>query len=306
MFAAAVATQCVGMLFDQALLSVVGGGMQLRRNLVQAIVKLALLVAFALTLARFGALAIFASWLVANIVSLAVGAAALMRRYHVPLRRLLPLPTALHGLHFDAARHHVLNTALFVPYFAMPIIANVVIGSQQAAYFYAAWSIASFVFFLPMALSTALFASGARDSSTFLMEFRKTLRYSLLACTATNLAMLVLAGPVLRIFGSSYAANGRTALIVLCLGGLGLVIKDHHVTLARVNDDVGREALLVGALSVLEVGAAAVGAARGGLTGLALGWLAAVGVGVVVYGPRVWRAYHDRVEVAPRRTGAER
>ncbi len=290
-FAAAVATQCVGLLFDQALLSVVGGGMQLRRNLVQSVMKLVLLVVFALTLARFGALAIFSSWLLANVASLAFGVAMLMRRYHVPLRRLVPVPSVLHGLYFDAARHHVLNIALFVPYFAMPIVANVVLGSQQAAYFYAAWSVASFVFFLPMALSTALFASGARDSSTLLMEFRKTLRYSLLACTAAIVAIVVLGGPVLSIFGAAYAAYGYTPLIVLCLGGLGLVVKDHHVTLARLTDDVGREALLVGAFSVVEVAAAAVGAWRGGLTGLALGWLAAVGLGAMVYGPRVWRAY---------------
>ncbi|MGV1005440.1 MAG: family 16 glycosylhydrolase [Candidatus Nanopelagicales bacterium] len=290
-FAATVATQCIGLLFDQALLSVVGGGMQLRRNLVQSVVKLVLLIVFALTLARFGSLAIFTSWLLANIASLGFGVVMLMRRYHVPLRRLVPVPAALHGLHFDAARHHVLNIAMFVPYFAMPIVANVVLGSQQAAYFYAAWSVASFVFFLPMALSTALFASGARDSSTLLMEFRKTLRYSLLACTAANVGVVVLGRPVLHIFGEPYAAYGYAPLIVLCLGGLGLVVKDHHVTLARLTDDVGREALLVGAFSIVEVAAAAFGAWRGGLTGLTLGWLAAVGLGAVVYGPRVWRAY---------------
>ena len=294
-FAAAVATQCVGILFDQALLSMVGGGMQLRRNLVQSVVKLVLLVVFALTLARFGALAIFTSWLLANIASLAVAIVLMMRRYHVPLRRLIPAPAVLHGLHFDAARHHILNIALFVPYFAMPIVANVILGSQEAAYFYAAWSISSFVFFLPVSLSTALFASGARDSSTVHMEFRKTLRYSLLACTAANLAILVLGAPVLSIFGAAYAAHGYQPLIVLCLGGLGLVIKDHHVTLARLTNDVGREAVLVGAFSVVEVIGAAVGATRGGLTGLALGWFAAVCVGALVYSPRVWRAYRGRV-----------
>ena len=294
-FAAAVATQCVGILFDQALLSMVGGGMQLRRNLVQSVVKLVLLVVFALTLARFGALAIFTSWLLANIASLAVAIVLMMRRYHVPLRRLIPAPAVLHGLHFDAARHHILNIALFVPYFAMPIVANVILGSQEAAYFYAAWSVASVVFFLPMSLSTALFASGARDSSTVAMEFRKTLRYSLLACTAANIGVLVLGRPVLHIFGAAYAAHGYQPLIVLCLGGLGLVIKDHHVTLARLTDSVGREAVLVGTSSVVEVVGAAIGATRGGLTGLTLGWFVAVCVGALVYSPRVWRAYRGRV-----------
>jgi O-antigen/teichoic acid export membrane protein len=299
-FAAAVATQSIGLLLDQALLSLVGGGMQLRRNLIQAIAKLILLIVFALVLHRLGAIAIFVSWLLANVVSLIAVGFLLMRRFGIRFRTLLPAPKMLHGLHFDAARHHVLNTALLVPFFAMPIVANVVLGSEQAAYLYAAWSVAGFVFFLPLSLSTALFASGARDSGTFLMEFRKTLRYSFLACVAAIAVILLVGRFILGVFGTNYAAAGYTALVVLCLGGLGLIIKDHHVALARVTDDVGREALLVTALSIVEVFGAAYGALRGGLTGLTLGWLAAVSLGAVVYGPRVMRAYRGRVQVAVR------
>ncbi len=297
LFAAAVATQSVGMLLDQALLSSIGGRTQLRRNAIQAIVKLVLLVVFAVTLTRFGALAIFGSWMLANVVSLGVVGLLLMRQHGVSARRLIPARSALHGLHFDAARHHVLNVALLVPYFAIPIIANVVLGSEQAAYMYAAWSVAGFVFFVPLSLSTALFASGARDSGTFALEFRKTLRYSFLACVSALVAIVVLGRFVLAIFGSAYASGAYTALVVLCLGGLGLVVKDHHVALARVTDDVGREAAVVAALSVAELAGAVVGANRAGLTGLTVGWLAAVGLGVVVYGPRVWRAYRGRVDV---------
>jgi O-antigen/teichoic acid export membrane protein len=299
-FAAAVATQSIGMLLDQALLSMVGGGMQLRRNLIQAVAKLVLLIVFALGLHRLGSIAIFISWLLANIVSLIAVGFLLMRRFDIRLRNLLPAPKMLHGLHFDAARHHVLNTALLVPYFAMPIVANVILGSERAAYMFAAWSVAGLVFFLPLSLSTALFASGARDSGTFLMEFRKTLRYSFLACVAAIAVIIVVGRFILGIFGANYAAEGYTALIVLCLGGMGLIIKDHHVALARVTGDVGREALLVTALSVVEVAGAAYGALRGGLTGLTLGWLAAVSLGAVVYGPRVLRAYRGRVPVAAR------
>jgi O-antigen/teichoic acid export membrane protein len=299
MFSAAVATQSVGLLLDQALLSMDGGVIQLRRNLIQAVVKLILLAAFALTLVRWGSLSIFASWLLANVVSLAVIAVVLVRRYHVPVRRLIPAPKMLHGMHFDAARHHALNTALLVPYFSMPILANVILGSETTAYFYAAWSVASFVFFIPLSLSTALFASGARDSRTFTLEFRKTLRYSLLACVAANIVIALVGRVVLHIFGENYAEAGFTALIVLCLGGLGLIVKDHHIALARVTGDVGREAVLVTVLSAAELVGAAIGAMRGGLTGLALGWLAAVVVGAVLYAPRVWQTYLGRVAVAP-------
>ena len=291
LFATAVATQGVGLLFDQALLSVAGGGLQLRRNLIQSIVKLVLLTVLALTLARFGSLTIFASWVVANVVSIAVVGAVLMRRHGVPLRRVVPAPSVLAGLHFDAAKHHALNIALFVPYFAMPIVANVALGSEQAGYLFATWSVAGFVLFLPFALATALFASGARDPRTFLMEFRHTLRYSLLISAAANVGILLFGQTLLSVFGSDYAQNGHTALLLICLGGVGLVVKDHHVALARIDGTVGREAVLIGSLSTIEVIAAAIGAHHGGLTGLGTGWLAAIGVEVAVCGPLVLHTY---------------
>lgn len=300
LFITGVATQGIGYLLDQALLSLIGGGMQLGRNTIQAIVKLVLLIVMALALARFGSLSIFASWFLANIVSVLAVTIVLMRRYRVTVRRIMPRLSVLRGLHFDAAKHHMLNIALFTPFFAMPILANVILGSEQAAYLYATWSVAGFLFYVPIALATALFASGSRDSRTFVMEFRFTLRSALLICTAANLAILLLGQWVLHIFGAEYAANGRTALILMCLGGFGLIIKDHHVALARVTGTVGREAILIGALGLGELVGAAIGASRGGLTGLGLGWLAAVVLEALVCGPLVWRAYRGRLEVKTR------
>ncbi len=296
LFAAGVAAQSVGNMLDAALLSVLGGGIQLARNIIHSVVKLVLLVAFALTLSWVGALSIYASWFVANVVSIAAVGIWLLYKQGVSIPQVLPTLSILRGLHFEAARHHALNLSLQVPFFAMPIVANATLGSEQAGYLYAVWSLAGFVFVLPLALSSALFASGARDSSTILKEFGVTMRYSMLACLAANILILPFGGLVLRIFGGAYADNGRLALIILCLGGFGVVIRDHHVAMARILGTVGREAILISGLSVLELVGAAVGAKIAGLTGLTLGWVAAIAVEVVVLGPMVWRAYRGRLE----------
>jgi len=294
-------------MLDSALLSVVGGGIQLRRNVVHAVVKLILLIVFALTLSRYGALSIYASWFVASVLSIGVVGVLLLRQARTPLRRIWPRFSALRVLRLHAAQHHVLNLSLTVPYFAMPIVANVILGSENAGYLYVTWSLAGFVFVLPIAMSTALFAAGARDSSTIRREFRFSLRYSMAACAAANLVILPLGGVVLGIFGPAYVENGRLLLIVLCIGGIGLVIRDHHVAVARITGRVGREAVLMLALGAAELVGAAAGAARGGLIGLSLGWLAAVGLEVLVCTPRVWQAYRGRLDVAApvRRNGGE-
>ena len=298
LFIGGVSAHSVAMMLDSALLSVVGGSIQLKRNVIHAVVKLLLLVVFAVTLSRYGALSIYASWFVASVASIAVVGVMLLRERRVSVRWIWPRLSTLRSLRLQAARHHVLNLSLVVPLFAMPIVANVILGSEQAGYLYATWSLAGFVFVLPIAMSTALFASGARDSSTIVTEFRFSLRNSMAASVAANLLILPLGGLVLSIFGQAYAENGRIVLIVLCFGGIGLVIRDHHVAVARITGDVRREAVLMMALGACELAGAAVGASRGGLLGLSLGWLAAVGLEVLVCTPRVWRAYRGRLDVA--------
>jgi O-antigen/teichoic acid export membrane protein len=300
LFAAGVAVQGVGMMLDSALLSVAGGGPQLWRNGTLAVVKLVLLVAFALTLSQQGSLSIYASWFFANVVSVAALTIWLARKHRVRLRRMWPTLSALHGHRYVAGQHHALNLALQVPYYAMPIVANVTLGSEQAGYLYATWAVAGFVFLLPMALSIGLFASGARNTNTFLAELRFTLRFSLAACVAANLVLLPLGGVVLHVFGGAYANYGHTTLILLCLAGVGLIVKDHHVTIARVTGRVGREAILVWALTTCELVGASVGASMGGLTGLAQGWVLAVVLETVVFGPMVLRAYRGRIELPVR------
>jgi O-antigen/teichoic acid export membrane protein len=302
LFAAGVAVQGVAMMLDSALLSIAGGGPQLWRNATLAVVKLVLLVAFALTLSQHGSLSIYASWFLANAISIVAMTIWLARTHKVALRRMWPTHSALRGMRYVAAQHHALNLALGVPYFSMPIVANVTLGSERAGYLYATWSVAGFVFLLPIALTTALFASGARDASTFLTGLRVTLRYSLVACAAANLVLLPLGGVVLHVFGSAYASNGRTLLLLLCLAGFGMIVKDHHVTIARVTGSVGREAMVVWGLTACELAGAWVGASLNGLTGLVHGWLLAVALETVVFGPLVLRAYSGRIELPVRRS----
>ena len=300
LFAGGVAAHSVAMMLDSALLSIAGGGVQLARNAIHAVGKLVLLIAFAHTIARYGSLSIYASWFIATVASIAAVGVMLLFKYRLPVSALRPRLSVLRGMRFHAAKHHVLNLSLTVPFFAMPIVANVILGSEQAGYLYATWSLAGFVFVLPIAMSMALFASGAKDSSTILKEFRFTLRKSMAASVAANLLLLPLGGLALGVFGPAYVDNGRTALIILCLGGLGMVIRDHHVAVARITGHVGRESVLMMFLGAGELLGAAIGASRGGLIGLSLGWLAAVAVEVLVCAPLVWRAYRGRVDVAVR------
>jgi O-antigen/teichoic acid export membrane protein len=106
------------------------------------------------------------------------------------------------------------------------------------------------------------------------------------------LAVLVLvpfAGPVLRIFGESYESATAT-LRILALGVFPLVIKTHYVAIHRVRRTLGRAMPIAWAGTALELGGGALGAALGGLSGVAWGWLAGLLIEAVVMGGDVTRA----------------
>ena len=296
LFVVGVSTQVVGLVFDQALLSTQGAGLQLGRNTVFSVVKLAAVIGLALALSSSTSLSVFASWVIGNLVSFVTTVLWVARTQPVRWSRLLPRRGVLAGRGRTAAAHHALNLALSTPYFAMPIVANVTMTSQQAGYLYATWSVAAFVFVLPIALSTALFASGSKFTEDVVPQFRLSLRYSVLACLAATVVLLLLGQYVLQVFGREYADAGHTALVLLAVAGLGLVVKDHHVALSRLRHRVGPEARLVWALTVLELVGATVGALQGGIEGLATGWLLVVGLEMLVYGPTVVAAYRGRLD----------
>lgn len=295
LFVVGVSTQVIGLVFDQALLSTLGAGLQLGRNTVFSVAKLAAVIGLALALSSSTSLSVFASWVIGNVVSFVTTVVWVAATQRVRWSRLLPRRGVLAGRGRTAAAHHALNLALSTPYFAMPIVANVTMSSQEAGYLYATWSVAAFVFVLPIALSTALFASGSKFTEDVVPQFRLSLRYSVLACLGATVILLLLGQYVLRVFGPEYADAGHTALVLLAVAGLGLVVKDHHVALSRLRGRVGREARLVWALTVLELVGATVGGLRGGIEGLATGWLLVVMLEALVYGPLVVSAYRGKL-----------
>ncbi|MBF4161071.1 lipopolysaccharide biosynthesis protein [Nocardioides acrostichi] len=296
-FAAGVGVNTTGVVLDQALLSMLGGGPQLGRNIVLTVSKLLLLAAIAVLVASSGSVGIYGSWLVGNLLSLVALTLWVARRQEVRLRSVRPRLSSIRGLALESVWHHSLNLALATPYFALPIVASAVLGSVSAGHLYAVLQVAFGVFMLPLALSTALFASGSRDASEFVDEFRFTLRVSVAACLAANVVLAPLAGVVLQLFGSDYAREGRTALILIALAGFGVLVRDHHVSVARVTGHVGRESALLGGFTVIELVAAATGARLGGLTGLAVGWVLVMAVELMVLTPRVAAVYRRRASV---------
>lgn len=274
LFALGVALTGVTAVLDEALLGLLLGKLDLLRNMAFCVAKLAALALVAIVVHDQFGVSILAAWVTGSAVSVLLLALLLHRRgvrvLHVPewviLRRLSRTATS----------HSWLNLVLQSPQAAIPIVATGLVSATAGASFFAAWMIVSFAYIVPTHLSTVLYALGAADKAALQREIRFTLRLSLLAGLIGVPLLLACASLGLHLFGATYAELGALPLRLLALGYFAVVFKIHYVAICRVHGRVARAAVLMTAGSLLELGAAVMGAITGGLVGLSLALLAAM------------------------------
>jgi O-antigen/teichoic acid export membrane protein len=289
-FAAGVALSSASMVVDQALIGLLLGGAQFGRNAVFALVKLGALVLVSLWVTQRTGVAIYATWIIGNVVSMAVVAAVGTARgwFHLPAR---PQWSVLRGLRRAALGHHGLNLTLQLPVLGLPIVVTASLTAAFNAYFYVAWMVAvSFIWVAPAALSVVLYAVSSKTPAALGRAIRFTLGISVVAGLLSNLVLPLIGDPILHLFGATYVSHAGPSLRILVLAVFPLVIKDHFVSLCRLDRRLTKATALIGAGGLVELAAAAVGAHVSGLAGLSAGWTAVICVEAVLMAPTVYRA----------------
>jgi O-antigen/teichoic acid export membrane protein len=296
-FAVGVGLTALAFVLDQALIGLLRGNLQLLRNVVFAVVKLAALVPIAILIRNAGAPWIYSAWGAGIAISLGV-----LTRFYA--RRdgdtLWPNFALLIKMRVSAASHAAVNLALETADLAMPILVVMLLSASANAAFYIAWMIAGFLVMVPLSLSMVAYAIGSADTSGLARRFRFTFGISLGFGVIANLVLIPAAFPALAIFGQSYADQATTALHIMALGVFPLTVKTHYVSIHRVERRLGTALPIVWGGTVLELGGGAVGAIMGGLTGVAWGWLAGLCVEGLVMSSDVLRGLRPDRAKAPR------
>lgn len=304
-FALATALTGLAYVLDQSLIGMLRGGLQLTRNVVFAAVKLGGLLLIAGLVTDPGAAWIYGSWGVGIAISLLI-----LVRFHLVRpagEALRPDFVSLRGMRRAAASHAVVNLALETADLAMPIIVVSLLTPAENAGFYIAWLVVGFLVMVPLSLSSVAYAIDSGETVAELTDpaegvvvaveplrgegeesrFRFTLAASLAFGVAATVVLVPGAELVLEIFGSGYAETATTALRIMTLGVFPLIIKTHYIAIHRARRTLRRALPLAWAGTVLELGGGALGAALGGITGVAWGWLAGLVIEAVVMAPDV-------------------
>jgi O-antigen/teichoic acid export membrane protein len=275
LFASSVGLTSIVLVIDQALIGLLLGSLQLWRNTIFALVKLVALFAVSLWVAEVSGITIYITWVIGNLLSLGflIGYAILKGKRISGYR---PKTELIRKVGLDALIHHSLNIVLQVPELALPVVVTIVLSARLNAYFYASWMIASFVLVGPTALGTVLYAVGSADTENLAQKFRFTFKLSLVIGLIACAGLLIIADPVLRLFGQDYARQAAWCLRVLSLAVFPIIIKSLYVAIHRIHSTIIVATRLVILGSFLELLLGASGGFIGGIVGLSTGWVMAV------------------------------
>lgn len=272
-FALGIGLTAVTMVLDQALVGLLQGGLQLKRNIWFAVAKLIALLLFGLFLHQKSWFSLYVAWVIGSIYSFGSIALYVLRTKRTWRREDVPQWILLRKLGPSAVQHYALNMILQVPNLILPILVTVILSASANASFYVAAMLANFVFVVPNALTTALYATTSMETSALGKRSRFTLGIALLVCCAANIVVFVGARPLLLLFGHTYAQDATWTLRLLGLAAFPLVIKNHYTAFCRIQRRITSALLPLVVFSFFEIAMAALGAHLGGLFGLSLSWL---------------------------------
>ena len=287
LFTVGVGLTGASLVFDQAAIGLVRGGLQLGRNALFAVAKLAILPVTAIFLEDNFGVGITASWIAGTAVSLGLVAAWLWHRREPVLPR--PDWRILRGLTWTVAAHNWVNIGVQVPRLLMPVLATVVVSPTANAAFFTAWSLSGFLFIVPLDLATALFAAGSQQARVTTKKLRLSLWLSM-AAGAAGISLLGFgAHLVLSVFGAAYVSQATVPLLLMLAGYVPTVPKLHFMAICLADRRPQRAAVVLAAAAAAELAAAAAGGAGFGLTGLCVALLAVFMAEGIVTAPLVIR-----------------
>jgi predicted ATP-grasp superfamily ATP-dependent carboligase/O-antigen/teichoic acid export membrane protein len=152
----------------------------------------------------------------------------------------------------------------------LPLIVLAQSGAAASAYFSLAWLIAGLLYLVSLGIGDSLVVELSIDSSEFEARCRQVMVH-LLKILVPAVALLVLGAPwALRIFGTSYAADGTGALRLLGLSTLPFIVTGTAVSAARGQRRTRQVMAVFGGLFVLIVPLGYGLLSVAGITGMAL------------------------------------
>ena len=294
-FSFGVAITSATLVFDEATIGLMRGGLQLNRNVAVSIAKVVALPACALILHDVFGVGIIVSWVLGVLVSLLPVTVMIKRSGGSILHR--PDWKTFWQLGKVTLSHNWLNLAVTAPVKLIPVLVVIVVSPSSNAAFYIASMLASFLFMVPIHLSTVLFAIASAAPEQIAEKLRFVLRMSLVIGVPGGLILGLSSHFVLSVFGSSYASLATGPLWLLIASYIPLLPNTVYIAVCRATGRVNQAAVFLLVAAAVQMAAIVVGGKLDGLYGVSYGILAVTTLQALVTTPSVLRAAFGSVPV---------
>jgi O-antigen/teichoic acid export membrane protein len=253
-------------------------------NTLFSLAKIALLAVLAVLMPTFG---IFASWTIPAAIAIVPVNVLIFRRLipdHVdgqPVSREGPRPAHLVRYltgDYLGSLFVTGSTAL------LPLLVLSVQGSAGTAYFFVAWTIAYTLQLLSLNVATALMVEATADQDPS-QHLRRAVRLLAALQLPAIAGIVVLAPPILGIFGGDYEDRAANLLRLLAIAAVPHAINALFLGVARARGTIRSVVVVQAVLFGLVIGLSVLLLPRFGIEGIGFAWLAAHSVVALVVAP---------------------
>lgn len=170
--------------------------------------------------------------------------------------------------------NYLANIANIAPNYLMPTLVLNMLGKEEAAYFYMAFSIGNLILFVPNAINTSFFVEGSHGLKNMRRTLKKAITFSYAYLIAAIIGVWSFGGYVLRFFGEGYV-GGLPLLRLMAFGGFLVVVVNFALTVLNIQKKV-KDIVAINTLkAVLFLGLSYLLVPKMGIMGVGLGWIGA-------------------------------
>lgn len=166
-----------------------------------------------------------------------------------------------------------------IPNFLLPLVILNILGAEQNAYFYVAWSISAILLMVPKATSMSLFAEGLNNPNDFKKDFLKSLKFVFSILGPLIVVFYLFGKYILSLFGTSYSENAYEILWIFSLASVPYSINLFYVIIKRIQNKMVEVVLIYAFVGLFSVIGGYVFVQWYGLIGVSIAWI--IGNGIV-------------------------
>ncbi|TDO34237.1 O-antigen/teichoic acid export membrane protein [Kribbella sp. VKM Ac-2527] len=220
---------------------------------------------------------VVACWSLGGAVAVLVGAGQLRRIAGYRYRPAMHLARC-RGVLGIGLPNQLLTLTERAPALLVPVLVAHTVSPEATAYWYPAWMMAWIVYTAPVQVGLVQFAAGVRHPDRLAQLTRVAVGWSLALGGVMAAGLLVLADPLLRLMGPSYAETSVTALRLLTIGLVPYAVLQAYNAVCRARGMLA-EGIGVGLVLGTLLCTATVAVAPRGATSMAVTWVVGLTVG---------------------------